>query len=99
MNFWNSSSLVAAANPRLSAFRQDAISNSPTRDLGGVASVPVTSVCPGIVPGTCSSPGVVRSVLTQIRASLIGSQSYHDGQLGGCPVKMFLMPMGVVPAT
>ena len=66
MNLWNSSSLVVGANPRLSAFRRDAVSSFLTRDLGGVAIGPVSSVCPGIVTGTGSSPGVVALVLAQI---------------------------------
>jgi hypothetical protein len=53
-------SLVAAANPRLMASRDEAVSDLVPRDL---ASGPISSVCPGIVPGAASSPGVVRQVL------------------------------------
>jgi hypothetical protein len=80
-------SLVAAANPRLMASRDKAVSDRVPRDL---ASGPISSVCPGIVPGAASSPGVVRTSTPKISAFLISSQSYYNGKLGGCPFKNLL---------
>lgn len=52
-------SLVAAANLRLFASHYDEVSTLLARDVSSVASGPVSSLCPGIVPGTGSAPGVV----------------------------------------
>jgi hypothetical protein len=56
------------------------------------------AVCPGIVPGTGSSPCVVREVITQISACLVWSHTTTANQAVARP-RINLMSMGAVLVT